>query len=84
MKDVKIYIKTFCPYSRKAMDLLQSKGIEFTIIDALENEQEFEHIKQQTGSKTVPQVFIDGQFVGGCDDIHALDVKNQLDEMLGL
>jgi len=84
MKKVVMYIKTYCPYCKKATELLASKGVEFTKIDVMENEQLFDEIKQKTGSKTVPQIFIDDEFIGGCDDLHALDASKKLDAMLGL
>ncbi len=84
MKKVEIYIKKYCPYCRRALDLLDSKGIPFTKIEVAENEELFAQIKQQTGSNTVPQILIDGEFIGGCDDIHELNYRGELDSKLGL
>ena len=78
-----MYIKTYCPYCKKAAELLTNKGVDFTKIDVMENEQLFEEIKQKTGSRTVPQIFIGDEFIGGCDDLHALDASKELDAKLG-
>ncbi|OEF95781.1 glutaredoxin 3 [Desulfuribacillus alkaliarsenatis] len=82
MKEVTIYIKSYCPYCKKALALLESKGVELKIVDAMEEPELFEKIKEQTGSRTVPQIFIGDEFVGGCDDVHALDSTGQLDAKL--
>jgi len=85
MKPVRIYSKSTCPYCRRAKALLTRKGVAFEEIDINDHpERRAEMIERAAGRTTVPQVFIDGVGVGGCDDIHALDAKGRLDAMLGI
>ena len=83
MPHTEIYFKTWCPYSRRALALLTSKGIDFTAIDlthdALERELE---MRQRSGRTSVPQIFVDDQHLGGYDDIAALDAAGKLDPLL--
>lgn len=83
MPHTEIYFKTWCPYSRRALALLTSKGIDFTAIDlthdALERELE---MRQRSGRTSVPQIFVDDQHLGGYDDIAALDAAGELDRLL--
>lgn len=83
MKEVVMYIKTWCPYCKKVKALFDSKQVAYQAVDVEEETQIFENIKAQTGKKTVPQVFIDSEFVGGCDDVHALNDTGELDAKLG-
>lgn len=84
MKKVSVYTKDYCPYCESAKSLLEFKDVNFQEIDVTNDPETFNKIVEQTGWDTVPQIFIDGEFVGGCDDIHALDEKDLLDEKLGL
>lgn len=82
MKDVILYTTATCPYCLRAKRLLTNKGVVFTDINVNEAQEKFEAIKQQTGWNTVPQIFIDSVFVGGCDDIIQLERQGKLDELL--
>ena len=83
MARVEIYSSMFCPYCHRAKRLLQAKGVTFEEIDVDEQPaRRREMIDRAGGSRTVPQIFIDGRHVGGCDDIHALDRKGELDPLL--
>ncbi len=84
MSKVVLYTKGYCPYCRRALALLESKGVEFTNIDVTNDVKTFSAISARTGWDSVPQIFINDEFVGGCDDIHALDRKGELDKLLGL
>jgi glutaredoxin 3 len=83
MADVKIYTTPWCPYCHRAKALLSRKGVAFTEIDVDGDSVKRQWLAQVTGQRTVPQVFIDGKSVGGCDDIHALDGRGELDRLLG-
>lgn len=85
MADVVIYTSPFCPYCVRAKRLLDGKGVAYEEIDIYQypNRRD-EMIERAGGRTTVPQVFIDGQSMGGCDDIHALDRQGKLDPLLGL
>lgn len=81
---VEIYTKMFCPYCADAKALLRSKGTEFTEYDiSLGGPKRAEMLGRAPGRSTVPQIFIDGRHVGGCDDLYALDRTGGLDPLLG-
>ncbi len=85
MKPVKMYSTQSCPYCIRAKALLKQRGVE-TIedigvdFDPAARQQ----MVQTTGRRTVPQIFIGGVHVGGCDDLVALDQRGELLPMLGL
>ena len=83
MKPVEIYTTPSCPYCHAAKRLLTKKGAVFTEIDVsrdptLRNAM----TARANGARTVPQIFIGGQHVGGSDDLHALDHAGRLDPLL--
>ena len=83
MKPVEIYTTRTCPYCVAAKALLKKKGVAFTEIDvAADPAQRATMMKRANGGRTVPQIFIGGTHVGGCDDLHALDHAGKLDAML--
>ena len=83
MAKVEIYTTQICPYCVRAKDLLQRKGItpEEVRID-LDTARLAEMLERSGGRRTVPQIFIDGTHVGGCDDLYALESGGKLDGML--
>lgn len=83
MASVEIYSKTFCGYCWRARSLLESKGVEFQeyVIDGGGPKRE-EMIQRANGRTTVPQIFIDGRHIGGCNDLLALERDGVLSEML--
>lgn len=83
MPAITIYTKDYCPYCHRAKALLKQKGAAFTEIDIQrEPDKRPEMIARASGRTTVPQIFIGGVHVGGCDDLHALDAAGKLDSML--
>jgi glutaredoxin 3 len=83
MKSVTIYTTPFCGYCFAAKKLLSQKGVDFEEIDvAREPERRVEMIQRALGRRTVPQIFIGGEPVGGFDEIRALDRAGKLDPML--
>lgn len=83
MKTVEIYTTPLCGYCHAAKRLLTRKGVAFTEIDVSRDpDQRATMMKRSNGGRTVPQVFIGGQSVGGSDDLHALDHAGRLDAML--
>ena len=84
MADVVIYTKPFCPYCGKAEALLSRKGVKYEEIVASVDPEKKAEMVQRSGRMTYPQIFIDGKHVGGCDDLHALESKGELDRLLGL
>lgn len=83
MAKIKIYTTDYCPFCRKAKELFKSLNVEFEEIDITPNEDEmFRKLSAETGSHTVPQIFIDDKFVGGCDEVHTLHNSGKLEQML--
>jgi len=83
MAQVEIYTTSLCPYCARAKRLLSDKGVAFTEIDVSSDGATREAMtKRANGGYTVPQIFIDGTHVGGCDDLYALDRAGKLDPML--
>ncbi|MBD1923863.1 glutaredoxin 3 [Microcoleus sp. FACHB-831] len=80
---VEIYTWRTCPFCIRAKDLLDSKGVDYTEYSIDGDEAARAKMAQRSnGRRSVPQIFIDDSHVGGCDDIHALDAKGQLDLLL--
>ena len=83
MKDVEIYTSPTCGYCHAAKRLLSHKGVSFTEIDVVRNpDRRPEMVQRANGGRTVPQIFIDGIHVGGCDDLYALERAGKLDALL--
>lgn len=82
MSNVTIYIKPTCPYCHRAMALLDSKGVNYTVIDVQDDAELFHEMVTKSGRRTVPQIFINNKAIGGCDDLHALDADGKLDPLL--
>lgn len=83
MTDIVIYTKDHCPYCVKAKQLLTIKKQKFTEIDISKNpEKREEMVAKVPNARTVPQIFINGKHIGGCDDLHALNDKGELDKLL--
>jgi len=82
MARVEMYSKTTCPYCFRAKDLLRSKGVQIEeyVIDG--GGPKRDEMIDRAGRTTVPQIFIDGRHVGGCDDLFALDRDGRLDPLL--
>ncbi|WP_199610403.1 glutaredoxin 3 [Flocculibacter collagenilyticus] len=83
MADVTIYTKVYCPYCVRAKALLDQKGVTYTEFKIDEQpELRTEMIEKANGGYTVPQIFINDQHIGGCDDMLALENQNKLDPLL--
>ena len=84
MAKVEMYTKAFCPFCIRAKKLLKGKGVKLIDIPAAMDRDKRKEMNERSGRNTFPQIFIDGQHVGGCDDLFALESKGKLDPMLGL
>ncbi|PKU26655.1 glutaredoxin 3 [Telmatospirillum siberiense] len=85
MTSVEIYTTTICPYCVRAKALLAKKGVAFREINVEDDEALREAmIERAGGRRSVPQIFIGDQHVGGCDDLYALDRQGALNPLLGL
>lgn len=80
---VEIYTWRTCPYCIRAKELLKSKGVDFReySIDGDETAR-VQMAQRANGRRSVPQIFINDDHVGGCDDIYELDWQGKLDQML--
>jgi glutaredoxin 3 len=83
MAKVEIYTKAFCPYCTRALRLLEQKGAAYDEYDVtMGGPKKAEMVERSGGRMTMPQVFIDGAHIGGCDDLMALDRRGGLDPLL--
>lgn len=80
-KKVEVYTWRVCPFCMKVKDLLTKEGVAFIEYDIQGDKTKLEALKAQTGSGTVPQVFVDGVFYGGCDDVHVLYETGEFDRI---
>jgi glutaredoxin 3 len=80
---IEIYTKAFCPYCWRAKQLLDAKGVEYEEI-AVDSggEPRQRMIQRANGRTTVPQIFIGGEHIGGCDDLLALERAGKLDSIV--
>jgi len=82
---IEIYTKAFCGYCTRAKYLLEQKGVEFEEYDiTMGGPKREEMMERAPGARTVPQIFIDNQLVGGSDELATLERDGKLDAMLGL
>ena len=80
-----MYATDWCPYCARARALLKQKGVAFTEIDIDEEPgRRCEMVTRAGGRTSVPQIFIDGEHIGGSDDMAALDRAGKLDTKLGI
>jgi glutaredoxin 3 len=83
MPAIEIYTQQWCPYCTRAKQLLDGKGVAYVEIDAPGGTPAREEAARRAGGRSsVPQIFIDGRHIGGCDDLMALDRAGQLDPLL--
>ena len=80
--NIEIYTTAVCPYCVRAKQLLTQKNVEFTEIRIDQNIQERDKMIERSQRKSVPQIFINNQHIGGCDDLYALESAHKLDELL--
>ena len=78
---IEVYTKSYCPFCWRAKELLSSKKYEFEEIDA-EEEEHFEEMVKRSGRTKVPQIFVNGKHIGGCDELYDLDEKGKLAKIL--
>ena len=83
MAKVEIYTREFCGFCMRAVQLLDSKDIEYTHVDAgMDPDKRREMIQRANGASTYPQIFINDDHVGGCDEVYALERAGKLDPLL--
>lgn len=85
MVDIIMYTKDYCPYCTKAKQLFKQKGVDEFVreVDITKDENlQQEMISKSGGRRTVPQIFINGTHVGGCDDLYAMNAAGTLEPLL--
>ena len=84
MADIQIYTKEWCSYCARAKALLKAKGLSYREVDVTVDRVTEQEMIARSGRRTVPQVFIDGESVGGYDSLASMDASGELDRRLGL
>lgn len=83
MQEVVIYSTGGCPYCVRARALLEKKAVPYEEIRVdMQPERRGEMVERAGGGTSVPQIFIGEQYIGGCDELHALERAGRLDELL--
>ncbi len=83
MLAIEIYTTPNCPYCIKAKKLLDTKNVQYKEIDVKNNDKIRSDMTLKSGGRTsVPQIFINKQHIGGCDDLYALESQGRLDALL--
>lgn len=77
-KKVTIYTTRYCPHCMRAKDLLKRKEISFEEVDVTEDQEKRDEISEKTGQMTVPMIFIGEEFIGGADQLYALEQGGEL------
>ena len=79
--DVEIYVLPDCPWSKRALKLLDSLHIKYNTY-VINNDEEFKRISNRTSISTFPQIFINNQFIGGYSELSNLSVKGDLIKLI--
>ena len=83
MANIEIYTSPFCGFCYRAKSLLNDKGVDYMEVDIISQpKRHSEMIERAGGLQTVPQIFIDNQHIGGCDELYELEAKDKLDSIL--
>ena len=83
MKSVRIYTTPICPYCARAKSLFKRKGVEIEEVDVFMDMEARAEMEAKTGgARSVPQIFIGDTYVGGCDELYALEKEGKLDPLL--
>ncbi|MBN9489356.1 MAG: glutaredoxin 3 [Alphaproteobacteria bacterium] len=82
MAKVEIYTTPFCGYCARAKGLLEQKGAAYDEMDVMEDSAKRAEMRERSKRSTVPQIFINGQHIGGSDELAALERAGKLDSLL--
>lgn len=82
MARIEIYTSPFCGYCARAKALLDSKGASYDEMDVMMDDGKRTEMRERSRRTTVPQIFINGQHIGGSDDLAALESQGKLDSLL--
>ena len=85
MAEIEIYTTPFCPFCLWAKKLLNKKGVPYTEINVMMKPAVRREMTERAGgNRKVPQIFVDGVYIGDCQDIQALEKDGELDARLGI
>lgn len=85
MAKVEVYATEWCPYCKRARKLLEEKGAKYQLIDVMmEPKRKKEMMDRASGRHTVPQIFINDEHIGGCDELMALEAADKLEAKLSV
>ncbi|PLX84267.1 MAG: glutaredoxin 3 [Desulfuromonas sp.] len=84
MKKIEVYTKSYCPYCARALELLQIKGVDYSLYDVSADPAKELEMQERSGQETVPEIFVEGTLLGGCAELFWMDEKGELDRLLGL
>ena len=82
MAKIEMYTTPFCGYCARAKGLLDKKGAAYEEMDVMMDEKKRSEMRERTKRTTVPQIFINGQHIGGSDELAALEQAGKLDPLL--
>jgi glutaredoxin 3 len=82
MPKIEIYTTALCPYCASAKALLERKGAAYEETDVTFDPERRRAMSDRAGCRTVPQIWIGGRHIGGCDELYALDAEGKLDTLL--
>jgi glutaredoxin 3 len=82
MAKIEMYTTPFCGYCARAKGLLDSKGAAYDETDVMMDDKKRTEMRARTKRTTVPQIFINGEHIGGSDELQALDSAGKLDALL--
>ena len=84
MNIIEIYTSPLCVFCHRAKSLLNSKRIDYEEIDVMMQPSNRQEMIKRAGARSVPQIFANGQHIGDCEAIYALDAIGKLDSALGI
>jgi glutaredoxin 3 len=83
MAEIEIYTTMMCGFCARAKNLFKKKGVDYNEVDVtFSSAKRDEMTERAEGRYTVPQIFINGEGIGGCDELYALEREGRLDQML--
>ena len=82
MAKIEMYTTPFCGYCARAKSLLAKKGAAYEEVDVMMDEKKRAEMRERAKRSTVPQIFINGQYIGGSDELAALEQAGKLDALL--
>jgi glutaredoxin 3 len=82
MAKIEMYTTPFCGYCARAKSLLEKKGAAYEEMDVMMDEKKRAEMRERAKHSTVPQIFINGQYIGGSDELAALEQAGKLDALL--